>query len=204
MWKLATLLTAALLLGGCATVSTVDSDVSTYSQWPPGRAPGSYAFERLPSQEARPGEQQALEDAARPALEGAGFTAAADLASAEVRVQLAARLDTYAAGGYYADPFGGFGGTLGWGRPFGRRYGGASFGFGFRFPPPTVYERQVMLLLRDSATGRALFEARASTDGPAASQGTALPALFQAAMKDFPDGGVNPRRISVDLAAPPP
>ena len=30
MWKPTTLLTAALLLAGCATVSTVDSDVSTY------------------------------------------------------------------------------------------------------------------------------------------------------------------------------
>ena len=99
-----------------------------------------------------------------------------------------------------SSPSGGFSGTLGWGRPFGYRRSGATFGFGFRFPPqPTVYERQVMLLLRDRQTGQALFEARASSDSTSAAYASALPALVQAALKDFPSGGVNPRRISVEL-----
>jgi hypothetical protein len=197
MFKRTLLVAALLALGGCATVRTIDSDVSTYSQWPPGRTPGTYAFERLPSQQARAGEQQALEDAARSAIESAGFAPAADAATADVQVQLAARLDAVATS-YYGDPFGTFGGTIGWRRPFGYR-SGASFGFGFRFPQPAVYERQVMLLLRDRQTGQALFEARASSDSSSAAFAIALPALFQAAMKDFPNGGVNPRRISTEL-----
>ena len=200
MFKPALLFVAVVALSGCAAVRTIDSDVSTYSQWPAGRAPGSYAFERLPSQQAHAEQQQALEDVARGALEAAGFVPAADPATADVRVQLASRLDAMAAG-YYGDPFGTFGGTIGWRRPFGGYHGGASFGFGWRWPQPAVYERQVMLLVRDRQTGLALFEARASSDSSSVAFASALPALFQAAMKDFPDGGVNPRRISVDLPA---
>src|SRR5690349_21906648 len=86
------LLVAALALGGCASMRNFDSDVSTYSRWPADRKPATYAFERLPSQEARPEQQQRLENAARAAVERAGFTPAADPASAEVTVQVGARI----------------------------------------------------------------------------------------------------------------
>ena len=39
---------AALLLAGCAAMNTVTSEVVSYGDWPAGRAPGSYVFERLP------------------------------------------------------------------------------------------------------------------------------------------------------------
>ena len=94
MLKTTTLvLSAALALSGCAAMRNLDSEVSTYSQWPAGRQPASYRFERLPSQQARAEQQQQLEDAARRAIEGAGFTPAADEASADVSVQLGARVN---------------------------------------------------------------------------------------------------------------
>ena len=52
---------------GCASLNDIDADVSSFSRWPAGRAPATYAFERLlPSQQTQPQQAQMLEDAARP------------------------------------------------------------------------------------------------------------------------------------------
>jgi hypothetical protein len=200
MLKPMLLISLALALGGCASMRSVDSEVSTYSQWPAGRKPASYAFERLPSQQARADEQQALEDAARRAIEAAGFTPSTDSAGADVSVQLSARLGAGAV--YpYVDPFwwqaglyhrrGGFGYGLGFAGP----------GLGFRWAAPASYEREVALLMLDRSSGQALFEARASHSSSSSAAPEALwPALFEAALKDFPNGGVNPRRVTVELS----
>ena len=42
----------AALLSGCAATQ-LDANVHTVGTWPQGRAPGTFAFERLPSQQAR-------------------------------------------------------------------------------------------------------------------------------------------------------
>ena len=44
------------LLGGCASLRNVTSDVSSFGEWPDGRKAGTFAFERLPSQVARADE----------------------------------------------------------------------------------------------------------------------------------------------------
>ena len=103
MTRTLSLLIAAVSLAGCASLNSLTSEVSSYSQWPADRKPGSYAFERLPSQQTRPQQQQTLEDSARPALEAAGFTPAADAASSEYVVALGARVN--ATEQYYDDPF---------------------------------------------------------------------------------------------------
>lgn len=201
---------AVLALSGCAATQ-LTSDVSTYSQWPAERKPGSYAFERLPSQQADPANQELLENSARRALDGAGFKLATDPASAEYLVQLGARVG-YGDRSFYYDPWGGWGWGGGmaygrWGRPYGYRYGGWGYGWGypyaypFGYPIPT-YEREVALLIRDRRNGAPLFEARATSDGTGSSIEALLPALYQAALKDFPNGGVNPRRITTELAPP--
>lgn len=198
MFKTTVLLAAALALGGCATPRQLASDVASYSQWPASRQPASYAFERLPSQQAQPERQQALEDAARRAVEAAGFTPAADAASADVSVQLGARVTTTERSPY-DDPFWWHGSLV---QP---RYRGGpwspgfGFGFGFRYAAP-VYEREVAVLIRDRQSGQALFESHASNDGTSAATATLLPAMFAAALKDFPTGAVNPRRVTVELA----
>jgi hypothetical protein len=61
------------------------------------------------------------------------------------------------------------------------------------------YERQVALLIRDRASGKPLFEARASSEGSSRLDDAVLAAMFQAAMMDFPRLGMNPRRVVVEL-----
>lgn len=196
MMKSIALAAATLALAGCANLYKLDNDVSTYSQWPAGRKPASYTFERLPSQQARPEQQQRLEDAARPAIEAAGFTPAADPAAAEFTVQVGAR--TSANDRWpYADPFWWPGGP--WYGP-GFRHRGMWPGWYGPAYDPSSYQREAAVLIRDRKTGQSLYEAHALNDANAPSfEGGVLPAMFEAAMKDFPNPGINPRTVTIDL-----
>jgi Domain of unknown function (DUF4136) len=203
MLKLLCAAAIALVLTGCASFNNLSNEVSTYGPWPAERKPASFAFERLPSEQAHPERRQQLEDAARGALEAAGFTAAADAASAEYLMQVGARVTTndpwiyndplfwrvgFRSGYYYGHPR--------WGRGFGPW---SPWGYGY-YDGASSFEREVAVLIRDRKTGQLLYEARASNTGPSASIDYLLPAMFEAAMKDFPGGGANPRNVTVQIS----
>ena len=184
-----------LALAGCASLNNLSVEVSTFGAWPAGRAAGSYAFERLPSQQAQADAVSALEAAAAPALAGAGFQPVAAGATPDVLVQVGARVSRTDRSPW-DDPLWWHGGFGGW------RYGpwrGVAWGGSWRMEPPR-YDREVALLLRDRATGAPLFEARASSEGFQRSADGALQPLFAAALMDFPATGVNPRQVVVPLA----
>ena len=195
---------AAALLSACASLNDVSTDVSSYSRWPAGRGPGTYAFERLPSQQTRPQQAQMLEDSARQAVEGAGFAPAAEGAAPDVTIQVGARI--VETDGYpYDDPFwyGGFGV---WHRPFGRfarPYGALGWRGGYWGDPGysdfPSYRREVALLIRDKRSGEPLYESRAQNEGSTTGVATILPKMFVAALKDFPAGSAtNPHRITIE------
>lgn len=195
MTKSIAALAATALLAGCATLNSVDSDVSSYTRWPAGRAPGAYVFERLPSQQAAAERQAQLEAAARDALADAGFREAAGAEQADVSVQVGARVDRHERTPYgdpFWHPFYGWGGGWGWG-PRSR------IGLGLHYAPP-VYEREVAVLIRDRKTGQPLYESRASSADYGAGGDAVLAAMFDAAMRDFPEPAVSPRRVRVPLA----
>jgi len=195
MWKspVVALLSLATALSGCASLNAVESDVSTYSQWPAERKPATYAFERLPSQQARAQEQAELEATARPALESAGFKEAADAQSADVTVQVGVRISRTDRS-LYDDPFWWRGSIYysRWGRPF----WGPSFALNYDSPR---YDREVALLIRDRQNNQPLYEAHASNDGLSSGGAALTTAMFMAAMKDFPHNGINPRQVTVQL-----
>jgi hypothetical protein len=188
------LLLAAALLGGCAALTQVSTEVSSFGDWPAARAPGTYAFDRLPSQQAQAAETEALEAAARPALERAGFKPVAAGQAPEVLVQVglrSSRVDRQP----WDDPFW-------WRGSFGYwRYGpwaGPSWNLSLHHQYAR-YDREAAVLIRDRASGKPLFEARASSEGNTAGDSTLVAALFTAALMDFPRTGVNPRRVVVPL-----
>ena len=193
---------AALVLSGCASFNQLNNEVSTYGPWPAERQPASFVFERLPSQQAHPQRQQMLEDAARGAVEAAGFRAAADAGSAEYLMQIGARVTTNDPW-VYNDPLFWRGGVR-WGyghRRWGRGFGpGWGAGWGYGYPSSPSFEREVALLIRDRKTGQLLYEARANNTGVSATIDSLLPAMFSAAMKDFPGTGPNPRNVTVQLS----
>lgn len=203
MLKLVALFAAAALLGGCATVTSIDSEVTAYSQWPVGRKPSTYVFERLPSQQAEPARQQQLEGWARPAIESAGFVAVATRPEADVTIQLGARI-TVTDTSPFADPFW-WGGWRPWGYGWhGRGWdGGWRYGWGPRLDP-LGYEREAALLIRDRRNGEPLYQARASSVGFTSQLDSALPAMFEAALNDFPHGNAEPHVVSIEPGAPVP
>lgn len=192
-------------LTSCASLSQITVDVQRFGAWPAGRPAGSYALERLPSQQQRSPAQQRLEAAAQAALERAGFRLTADAASADVLVQLGLRE------GRMVDPWADFywGGRLGAWRgpgPVGlRRAPGVGWGgsVGFGWPAQPTYEvREVALLLRDRITREPLIEAHVRHEARVLGD-EALPALFDAALAGFPQWTAGEQRVNVALPAAP-
>jgi hypothetical protein len=186
---------AAIGLGGCAAMRNMSFDVSSFGEWPADRKPGSYAFERLPSQQARAAETAALEDTARPALAKAGFVPVAEGQMPDVLVQVGNRIGRadsplwddalWWRGGFGSYRYGPWGGPR-WSMMFRQDFG--------------RYEHQVALLLRDRASGKPMFEARAvhETSTELTSKST-MTLMFEAAMVDFPKLGMNPRTVVMQL-----
>jgi len=190
------------LLAACATSSTLQAEIASYGQWPASRMPGTYAFDRLPSQQAQVEAQQRLEDAAHQALTAVGFTAAPPGATPDVLVQLGARVTRYEPSPW-ADPWWWRGGPYWYGRWPGRPFGAYPYpywyGYGYGYSYYAYYDRQVAVMLRDGASGAPLYEARASSDAYSNSTAT-LSAMFRAAMADFPKSGSVPHSVSVPVS----
>ena len=188
-WITLPLLCAALWLTGCASTRLVDSDVQSFSQLAGAPARATYSFERLPSQQAQGAQQSAVEEQARLALAKVGLRQ--DSAAPFYRVQAHARTDLLAYPDYWDGPGWGWGG-LGVGRGF---YGGLSM----RFPPPTLYRREVGLILREAATGNVVYETRAVHEGVWTDNPAVFAAMFDAALNGFPTPPTGPRRIVLEI-----
>ena len=109
-------------------------------------------------------------------------------------MQAHARIDLQAYPDYWDGPgwgWGGWGG-LGGGRGF---YGGLSM----RFPPPTLYRREVGLILREAATGNVVYETRAVHEGVWTDNPAVFAAMFDAALNGFPTPPSGQRRIVLEI-----
>lgn len=198
MWKTLCVAAAALLLSGCAAMNRLSSDVSSFGSWPAERRPAAYVFERLPSQQQQPEQQQLLEAAARPALQAAGFSEAAEPAQAEFSVQVGARV-TGDERWLHEDRFLG---PLGWHGLYRYPRFGVGLGYGrytYGGLVNTVYEREVVLLIRDRRSGQLVYETRASNQGQSPVINSLLPTMFAAAMQDFPAVAAEPRRVVTEI-----
>ena len=83
--------------------------------------------------------------------------------------------------------------------PYGGPYWGAGWGRGYWGYYGSYYDREAAVLIRDKRSGEPLYESRARSQGPTTGLTTVLPALFIAAMKDFPAGSTaNPHRVTVE------
>ena len=205
-----TLLTAAvavpvlLSLGACASIGTLSAEVQTFGSWPANRTGGTYAFDRLPSQQGpEAAEAEAIEKAAIAALAAAGFKPVAAGQQPDLLVQLGAQ-DAGILRPAWEDPLwfrGGFAGSWRYGP-----WGGPRWGWG-PGPGNVVYgridrvNRMVAVLLRDRASGQPLFEARASSEGLSGANATVREALFKAALDGFPQTSEKPRTVRIPLAS---
>lgn len=201
--RIAALVVTAAVLTGCASLGSVTSEVSSFGEWPANRAPGTYAFERLPSQQAAAAESQALEAAAAPALALAGFTPVAAGLEPDVLVQVGARFQRSADDLWDERLWWSLGhGSYGWPRRHLLLPPPPRWSLAYGSPPR--YDREVAVLIRDRATGKPLFEARASNEGTIRDDEALHESMFKAALLDFPRLGLNPRRVTVKPETSPP
>lgn len=214
LYALFSIAAGLLLLAGCSTVRLVDSDVTAFPKWtaaPPGPAT-PYRFERLPSQQVPEAQQlpvDAVENIARAELAKVGMNLVP--ANARYSVQVMVATTQIVDRSYYGSGFGGFGGLGGgYGGGFGG-YGsgvflgggnrGASVGLSFplRFSEPITYRRELTLLVRELATQQVVYETRALHDGVWRDSLAVLPAMFEAALRGFPEPPAGTRRINIEI-----
>lgn len=195
-------LAATLLAAGCTTPTAITTDASSFGTWPPEREPGTFAFERLPSQEAQAPAQEKLEAAASAALRRAGFKPAASPAEAEVLATVGTRLTSITAYNpfYYAwGPRFYYGGSYGRKYHRHRGYYGAFWGYPGYYPYGSAQVLEVSLTLRDRKSQQVLHEAGARYDRPWGDP-RLVEALFDAALKGFPTPSKR-RAVTVPLPA---
>lgn len=188
-----TLVAAALVLAGCATVSTVESQVQSFSTTPSPVQAGTYRFERLPSQDQDAKQAASLEGMAQAALQKAGFSHVETGARYSVQIG-AGTAETVSP---FAEPY--FG-RLSW-SPFARprMWRGRHF-----YGSPWLLDRenyvtQVRLEIRDVGTGKVVYESTATNEESWHNPGRVLPALFEAAMADFPSPPKGARKVVIKL-----
>jgi len=191
----ACLMAMAFAMTGCATPDTLTAQVTSHGLWPTDAGLKTYAFERLPSQMAQAEAQAKLEAAAAPVLASKGFKPASS-EQADVWVQVATqsrRTTDYRQDNYPRIDTTVFGGVLG-------GHGGIGVGFNF----DREYTRlQVDVLLRERRSGKVLYETHAENESLGGMDERLMPALFEAALKDFPAPAVSPRPVTVKRAVVP-
>jgi hypothetical protein len=193
-------LAGAGLLGGCAAFNQVAVDVTSFGAWPAGRAPGRFAFDRLPSQQAPNAlaGQQVVEDAAAGALTALGFQRVDRADAADVLVRVDGRW------AQVVDPRFSVGVGIGVGRSYGRVGAGTGyrdpFGrWGWGPPVPTGERREVHLLISDRRSQQVLYEAQAQISVHVAMESLIGP-MFEAALQGFPQLPAGERRVVISLA----
>lgn len=192
----------ALWLTGCGTLRLVDTDVRSYATRPLVPLGATYRFERLPSQQADAGQQARLEAMAQQALSQAGLQRNDAAASYSVQVSAGMKVDPYSP---WDQPSSGWGPgwNFGWGVQSGNVLiaGASPFmglpGFGLNQTP--YYWRQVSLIIRNLSTHQVVYESHAAHDGRWADSDAVLPAMFEAALKDFPNPPPGVRRINIEI-----
>lgn len=218
--KIGTAALALLALSGCASVFLVDNQVQSYARWADRptasgastpvvipQAPQVFRFERLPSQQDnRSGAgQNELERLATLSLAKVGWTPAAAGVTAPWTVEIsAATLRLPRAP--WESPYDGF-----WGGGFGPGFGfpGRDYvvtGTGqiiyaplfMRMDTP-YYQREVSLVIRHAASGRVVYETRASHDGRWNSSNALWLAMLDAALRGFPTPPEGLRQVNIEV-----
>ncbi len=203
-WTGTALLAATVGLAGCATSYTLESNVQSFSALSPSAlGSGTYRFERLPLQQADPGQVQ-VELMAATALQQAGLRR--DDATPRYGVQVAAKNQRMVSP--FASPWGyGPWGWGGWGPPGGWGYaagwGGRNWGAGWGYESDW-FHREVSVIVRDLSTQQVVYETHAVSDSPWRDSVSVLPAMFQAALQGFPTPPPGPRRVDVQIGGPAP
>jgi Domain of unknown function (DUF4136) len=209
-----------LLTTGCASTRLIESQVTTFTQLATAPAGATYKFDRLPSQQLDAQRQDQQEAIAQAALDKIGLQRVGDAPgspAARYRVQMA--LSMQRTDGVPWDGWGVPVGNVGSayvsigvspGFYYGHRHGhghGYVGGFalwphapwGYGYPAQVYFVREVSLVLRDTASGQAVYETRARHAGRWADSAAVLPAMLDAALQGFPAPPAGVRNVTIEI-----
>ena len=195
----ACVLSTALLLGGCSGLRIVDSDVNAFTT-PAAQAmmpPARYRFERLPSQQAQPQQSERLEALVEEELAKVGLQRDDQAAQYSIQVERFVIRDPeepwedsrYIEG--FVSPYPVIG-------PYGTVLYNPSLKI--RLIARAYFRREVGLVMRRLSDNSVVYETRAKHDGVWSDDEAVLPAMFRAALRDFPNSPQGPRRVIIEIA----
>ena len=183
---------ATVVLAGCATGRTIDSEVRSFGGPTPIAAGATYRFERLPSQD--PKAQEPLELAAQKELTAKGMLRNDGQARYSVEVRLEASMLMSNALQRWANS------------PFPDRIVIGPDGSLWRqvrrpLLDPTWYRHTLQLVVRDLGNGGVAFDTRAVHESPWSDTPNLIAPLMRAALSDFPQAQPTPKTVLVELPA---
>lgn len=184
-----------LALTGCSGMRIVDSDVRAYTTAQAVSVPATYRFELLPSQQAQPVRRFALQDMVQAELDKVGMRRDEVAPQYSVRFDLRVQQDARSP---WSDPFhaAGFFPAYPVVTPHGVVYHYRMPLFVMEMP---WYRREVSLLIRRLSDGELVFESNARNDGNWSDDAAVLPAMFEAALRDFPNPPQGLRRVNIEI-----
>jgi hypothetical protein len=203
--KVALAAVALTLLAGCSGMRVVDTDVTSFAQWPgPAPVPAqatTYRFERLPSQSAGNVvgllSQDEIETMARMALSRYGLVNNPTVPALNVQVGASTRMVRR-----YNNGFGpAFGGGVSLGTGTAGSFIGLSFplgGLGGLYESPS-YLHELSVIMRDARSNAVVYETRASHTGIWGDMRAIYPAMLDAALQGFPRPPAGTRRVNVEI-----
>lgn len=187
-----------VLLAGCSSVRTVQSDVQSYSTLQQLPSPPTYRLQLLPSQQAQGPEFAQVVQQAEASLAGVGLQR--DDANGALVAQIAAQAryipDSWLLPGSPYNPYGAYGG-FGWGPGWGWRGG-----MMWRDTGPSLHYRAVQLTLRDFASQQVVYETSAKYEDVWVNDQMIYRILFDSALNGFPRPPSGPRTVSTTVGAP--
>ena len=213
-WSHLALISIAIVLSGCAGTRVIDSNVQAFSTLDKVGEPATYRFDRLPSQAANPQGQAQLEAIAEGALARVGLQR--DDTGPRFGVEVDTRVHRNMPNPWNDPWFGPWGGPWGpgWGPAWGGGWGGGPWGrhyhpaFGSPWGPPmafmepSTFVREVHVVMRDLSSQKVVFESRAVNESLWLGDEAMLSAMFDAALKGFPQPPQGVRNVRIPV--PPP
>ncbi len=194
-WISLCLLVLVLALTGCSGMRIIDSDVRTYTTAQSVSVPATYRFELLPSQQALPAQGFALQDMVQAELDKVGMHRDDTAPQYSVRFDLRVQQDARSP---WSDP--GYGAGFPFAYPVVTPHGVV---YHYRAPLFMMempwYRREVSLVIRRLSDGALVYESNARSDGYWADDEAVLPAMFEAALRDFPNPPQGLRRVLIEI-----
>lgn len=207
------LLAISVLLAGCA--STIRSNVAVFHEWPADLQDKSFVFERgKPSGNSQSDlEYQYYQHLVRNELNRLGFTDAADLKAAKLRVEFGYNVkmrEVRMIQPVFVDPYWydrGFYAPHYYSRGFYGRFFD-SFYDPFWYGPPVVayqqsdyqlYHRQLHIGIVQASDGKKLYQATVDSEGRNSVLAAVMPYMVRSAFTDFPGKSGVARQVKLPL-----